>query len=79
MTVAQLQNHVSELDAAELEAFSRWFENFIAEQWDRQIEADANNGNLDRMVKNLGLNFDKDATETLSDGLARVSRQVRAV
>jgi hypothetical protein len=72
MTVDQLQSHVGELTAEELKVFGAWFENFIADQWDRQIEEDATNGNLDRMLKNLGIDLDNDPAEPLEAGLARI-------
>ena len=40
MSIEELQSAVAQLPAEELDRFSRWFEEFLAEQWDRQIEAD---------------------------------------
>jgi len=40
MSIEELQSAVAQLPAEELGRFSRWFEEFLAEQWDRQIEAD---------------------------------------
>ena len=40
MSIEELQSAVAQLPAEELDRFSRWFEKFLAEQWDRQIEAD---------------------------------------
>jgi hypothetical protein len=47
MSVEELQAAVSQLPAEELERFSRWFEEFQAEQWNRRIEADIRAGHLD--------------------------------
>ena len=47
MSVEELQSAVSQLPTEELDRFSRWFEEFLAEQWDRQIEADILAGRLD--------------------------------
>ena len=47
MSVEELQSAVAQLPAEELDRFSRWFEEFLAEQWDRQIEADILAGRLD--------------------------------
>ncbi|MGK6312516.1 hypothetical protein [Neorhizobium sp. DT-125] len=46
----QIEKSVAELDPKELEAFSAWFEEFQAERWDRQIEADASAGKLDALA-----------------------------
>ena len=40
MSVEELQSAIAQLPAEELNRFSRWFEEFLAEQWDRRIEAD---------------------------------------
>ena len=36
MSVEELQSAVSRLPAEELDRFSRWFEEFLAEPWDRR-------------------------------------------
>lgn len=47
MSVKDLQDAVARLPAEELERFSRWFEEFLADAWDRRIEADIAAGRLD--------------------------------
>jgi len=47
MSVKELQSAVSILPREELDEFSRWFEEFLADQWDRRIEADIVAGRLD--------------------------------
>jgi hypothetical protein len=44
--VEQIESQVRALTPVELESFRNWFLQFDAEVWDRQIEADANNGKL---------------------------------
>ena len=51
MSVEELESLVSGLSSAELARFSQWFEEFIAEQWDRQIEQDMKAGRLDAALK----------------------------
>ena len=46
MSIEGLQSAVAQLPAEELDRFSRWFEEFLAGQWDRQIEADILAGRL---------------------------------
>ncbi len=46
-TIEDLQTAVAQLRAEELERFSHWFEEFLAEQWDRRIEADILAGRLE--------------------------------
>jgi hypothetical protein len=47
MSVEELQAAIAQLPAEELGRFSHWFEEFLAEHWDRQIEADILAGRLD--------------------------------
>jgi hypothetical protein len=56
MSVDELQAAISQLSSEELDRFSHWFEEFLADQWDRQIEADILAGRLD----SAGERADKD-------------------
>ena len=47
MSIEELQSAIAQLPTEELDRFSRWFEEFLAEQWDRRIEADIMAGRLD--------------------------------
>ncbi len=51
MSVEELESLVSGLPPAELARFSQWFEEFVAAQWDRQIEQDLKAGRLDDALK----------------------------
>jgi len=51
MNVQELESAVSSLPAAELSRFSQWFEEFMADQWDRRIEQDLLSGRLDAALK----------------------------
>jgi hypothetical protein len=44
--VEQVAGQVESLSADELKAFRDWFDQFDAQVWDDQIEADAKNGRL---------------------------------
>ena len=48
--VEALERQIEQLLPAELEQFRRWFAEFDAELWDRQIEADATAGKLDALT-----------------------------
>jgi hypothetical protein len=58
MKVKDLQTAIAELTAEELASFAQWFEDFIAEQWDRQIEADVLAGRLDGAAKRADEDFE---------------------
>jgi hypothetical protein len=58
MSVDELESAVARLSPEELARFSDWFENFIADQWDRQIEADIAAGRLDAAGKRAREDFE---------------------
>ena len=47
MSVEELQSAVTQLPPEELNRFSQWFEEFLADQWDQRIETDILTGRLD--------------------------------
>ena len=51
MSVEELESVVASLPAGDLAQFSQWFEEFMADQWDKQIEQDVANGRLDGLIK----------------------------
>ena len=57
MNVEDLESAVSRLSAKEFSQFSKWFEEFMADQWDHQIEADILAGRLDAAGKRADEDF----------------------
>ena len=49
MSLWELQSAVTRLSKDELDEFNSWYEEFRANHWDRQIEADATAGKFDAM------------------------------
>ena len=47
MSVLEIEAAVTRLPAGELSQFTQWFEEYVADQWDRQIEADSLAGRFD--------------------------------
>jgi hypothetical protein len=58
MSVEDLESAISRLSAEELARFSAWFEDFMADRWDRQIEADIKAGRLDAAGKRADEDFE---------------------
>jgi hypothetical protein len=56
MTVQDLQQSVEHLSKEELDQFSKWFEEYMADQWDAQIERDAKAGKFDAMIEKARAN-----------------------
>lgn len=51
MTIAELEQAVTQLSERELARFRAWFEDFDAKAWDEQIERDAKSGKLDKIAE----------------------------
>ncbi len=57
MSVLEIEQAVSKMTAEELAQFSKWFEEFVADEWDRQIERDAAAGKFDKINAKVEENF----------------------
>lgn len=57
MSVEELEKAIEKLPASELARFRAWFEQFSADRWDRQMDADAANGKLDKLVRKSDADF----------------------
>ncbi len=44
MSIQEIETAIRRLSSEELAALSQWFEEYVADEWDRQIEADARAG-----------------------------------
>lgn len=49
-TIRNIEEAVRQLSPEELTEFRRWFAEFDAAVWDRQLESDARNGRLDKLA-----------------------------
>ncbi|HEX3945766.1 MAG TPA: hypothetical protein VHW69_16940 [Rhizomicrobium sp.] len=51
MSVEEIEKAVAKLPPEQFASFREWFEAFIADEWDRQIEEDAKKGKLDKLAQ----------------------------
>lgn len=58
MSVQELETAVTRLPKSDLDAFARWFEEFIADAWDCRIEADIATGRLDGVGREADAQFE---------------------
>lgn len=58
MSVQEIEAAITRLSAEELSRFSQWFEEYAADQWDRQIEADIQAGRFDAAGKRADADFE---------------------
>ena len=58
MSIQELEAAVSRLPSADLDAFAKWFEEYLADEWDRRIEADILTGRLDEAGRRADADFE---------------------
>jgi hypothetical protein len=58
MSVEDLETAVSRLSAVEFARFRDWFDEFAADQWDREIEADIVAGRFDAAGRRADEDFE---------------------
>jgi hypothetical protein len=58
MSIHELESEVTRLSKPDLAAFRQWFEDFVADAWDQEIEADITAGNLDSLARQADAQFD---------------------
>ena len=58
MSLQELETAITQLPAEELTAFAQWFEEYLADAWDRRIEADIRAGRLDEAGRRADADFD---------------------
>jgi hypothetical protein len=50
MSAKELERAVQELPAAEFSSFAAWFEEYLADRWDEEMEQDIAAGRLDGLA-----------------------------
>ncbi|HEV3146209.1 MAG TPA: hypothetical protein VGZ47_20145 [Gemmataceae bacterium] len=58
MSLDELETAVAGLPDAQLTEFAQWFEEFLADAWDRRIEADIRAGRLDEAGRKADADFE---------------------
>jgi hypothetical protein len=58
MSLQELESEVTRLSKPDLAAFYQWFEEFVAEAWDKQMEADVDAGKLDSLARQADAQFE---------------------
>src|SRR5262245_43602714 len=58
VSLQELETAVTGLPAEELAEFARWFEEYLADAWDRRIEADIRAGRLEKAGRRADADFE---------------------
>ena len=67
MSLKEPEAAITQLPATERTAFAQWFEEYLADAWDRQIEADIQAGRLDEAGKRADADFEAGRCKRLSN------------
>jgi hypothetical protein len=51
MGIQEIEQAITDLTPKELARFRQWFEEFDAQIWDQQLEADVKSGKLDKIAE----------------------------
>ncbi|MDQ3129728.1 MAG: hypothetical protein ACR2IA_05775 [Pyrinomonadaceae bacterium] len=57
MTVTEIESAIEKLPPNEVSKLSKWFEEFEARVWDKQIERDLQNGKLQSLIEEAEKDF----------------------
>ena len=57
MPLEEIEKQITQLSPEELKKFSAWFDDYLSDEWDRQIERDVNAGKFDPLIAQLDANF----------------------
>ena len=58
MSLQELEIAITQLPAEELTTFAQWFEEYLADIWDRRIEEDIKAGRLDEVGRRADADFE---------------------
>jgi len=65
VSVAEIERAIEQLPPDDLAQLARWFEEFMAQAWDRQIEEDVQAGRLDALIRQAEQDFEAGRSQPL--------------
>ncbi|MDQ6695717.1 MAG: hypothetical protein M3014_15120 [Chloroflexota bacterium] len=58
MNIKEIELAIAELPKSDLAELTTWFEEFLAQSWDKKIEGDVQAGRLDALLQQVEDEFD---------------------
>jgi len=58
MSVLELEQAISQLPSEDLSRLAEWFEEYMADEWDKQIERDVAAGKFDKIIAKVDADID---------------------
>ena len=68
-TRLEVQSAIEQLPKGEIRDLSKWLQEYIDEEWDREIEADFGAGKLDRLIARAELDIASNNVRNLDEVL----------
>jgi hypothetical protein len=65
MSVTELETAIAGLSKQERSQLAKWFQEYMADEWDRQIEEDVKAGRLDHLLKQVDGDIDAGLSKPL--------------
>ncbi len=65
MSITEIEQAIAELSPEELARFRERFDEYYADVWDKQIEADAKSGRLDKLIAEADEEYDAGLSKPL--------------
>ena len=65
MDIKEIESAIARLPPSELAELAKWFEEFQARAWDKQVEQDARAGRLDALIEEAEQDFERGRCEPL--------------
>ncbi len=53
MLLEEIEKQITQLGPEELKKFSAWFDDYMSDEWDRQIERDVAAGRFDQIIAEI--------------------------
>ncbi len=68
-SLAEIEAAIEQLPKDNARQLAQWLQNYLEEQWDRQIEADVKSGKLDALIAKAEMAIDTQTVRGLNEVL----------
>lgn len=58
MSIKDIERAITQLPARELTELANWFQDYLDDEWDRELEQDVKSGKLDSMLRQAQAELD---------------------
>jgi len=66
-SLPQIEAAIRHLSEIEVRQLSNWLQEYLEEAWDKQIEADAKSGRLDKLIQQANQDIDANRVKSLDE------------